>query len=229
MEGNGIICNLKNNKLGENIFNFFLEALIELNNEKIIYIGLSGGRSFNEFYSSLLSRKNEISCWDKIRFCFVDERMVSLSSDDSNYKLVNKLLFNKLIENKLITSDQIISLNLEAKNIAKDYSIRIPKIDIAFFGSGEDGHIASLFPEHELLHSQSNQFISISDSPKPPKKRVTLSPKMINTITYSCIVFKGEGKQEAFDTFRNKKKNSSKCPAKLIMNSLNWRVVSDLK
>jgi 6-phosphogluconolactonase len=229
MEGNGIICNLKTQELGDKICNYFFEALEELKEKDIIYVGLSGGRSFNEFYSTLLSRKDQVKDWNKLRFCFVDERVVNLDSDDSNYKLVNELLFSTLISEKYITSDQIITLNMDAKDIAQDYFLRCSHIDIAFFGSGEDGHIASLFPTHPLLSSESDEFISILNSPKLPKKRITLSPNMIKIITYSCIVFKGSGKQNAFNNFRDSKVSSFNYPCKLIMNSLNWIALSDLE
>ena len=89
MEESGIIYS---KDLGKDLFDFFLEALEELKDREQIYIGLSGGRSFNEFYEKLVEYKDKIKLWSKIKFCFVDERIVPLDSDDSNYKLVNSLL-----------------------------------------------------------------------------------------------------------------------------------------
>lgn len=216
MEESGIIYS---KDLGKDLFDFFLEALEELKDRDQIYVGLSGGRSFNEFYEKLIEDKDEINFWRKLRFCFVDERIAPLDSDDSNYKLVNTLLFEELITSDLITSDQIITINNESQNIAFDYSSKVPRIDIAFFGSGEDGHIASLFPKHDLLVSKEEIFLEIHDSPKPPLSRITLSPSMIYSIEFSCIVFKGEGKQEAFNKFINPSIEYIQCPAKLILHS----------
>ena len=229
MEGSGIICKLSSEELGKEIFDFFLEALDQLHHQELIYVGLSGGRSFNEFYLELFSRRKEISCCNQLRFFFVDERVVPLTSDDSNYKLVTSLLFTNLISEGLISSNQIITIDDNSECIALNYGSKVPKIDIGFFGSGEDGHIASLFPNHSLLESREDTFISIYDSPKPPLERVTLSPKMIEEISFSCIVFKGSGKQLAFDKFRNEENDILTCPAKLIMKSKNWKAFSDLE
>ena len=221
MEESGIIYS---KDLGKDLFDFFLEALEELKDREQIYIGLSGGRSFNEFYEKLVEYKDKIKLWSKIKFCFVDERIVPLDSDDSNYKLVNSLLFEELVTSDLITSNQIITINNECQNIASDYSSKVPRIDIAFFGSGEDGHIASLFPKHNLLVSKEEIFLEIHDSPKPPLSRITLSPSMIYSIEFSCIVFKGESKQEAFDKFINPSIEYVQCPAKLILHSRKSKV-----
>ncbi len=221
MEESGIIYS-KN--LGEDLFDFFFEALEELKDREVIYVGLSGGRSFNEFYEKLVEYKDKIDLWSKITFCFVDERIVPLDSDDSNYKLVNSVLFEELITSGLITSNQIITLDYNAKDVALDYNLRVPRIDIALFGSGEDGHIASLFPKHELLVSKEEKFLEIHDSPKPPQSRITLSPSMIYSIEFSCIVFKGEGKKEAFEKFINPLVDYTLCPAKLVLHSKKNRV-----
>ncbi len=47
-------------------------------------------------------------------------------------------------------------------------------LDVAFLGMGEDGHIASLFPDHPGLNDLDPVF-AVTDSPKPPARRLTLS------------------------------------------------------
>src|SRR5690606_7224981 len=62
-----------------------------------------------------------------------------------------------------------------------------PQWDVALFGMGPDGHVASLFPGHGEFSSERVRFdsqmpraVGVSDSPKPPPERVTMTLSTIN-------------------------------------------------
>lgn len=72
----------------------------------------------------------------------------------------------------------------------------MPQFDLLLLGMGPDGHTCSLFPGHELLKEQSLLIAPISDSPKPPPKRVTMTYPLINHASAILIPINGKSKAE---------------------------------
>jgi len=66
-------------------------------------------------------------------------------------------------------------------------------IDACLIGIGEDGHLASLFPNHPGLKELAEVF-PVFDSPKPPLKRLTLSLPVLHHA--SCLVILALGAQK---------------------------------
>jgi 6-phosphogluconolactonase len=59
-------------------------------------------------------------------------------------------------------------------------------LDVCLLGMGEDGHCASLFPEHPALRDLS-PVIAITDSPKPPPGRLTVGLTTLHA-AHHCVV-----------------------------------------
>lgn len=66
-------------------------------------------------------------------------------------------------------------------------------LDAALVGMGDDGHIASLFPNHPGLKELAPVF-AITDSPKPPPRRLTLSLGVIHDTGLLVVLALGEAK-----------------------------------
>jgi 6-phosphogluconolactonase len=86
----------------------------------------------------------------------------------------------------------------EAENIkeeAKRFESILPdSIDILLLSVGPDGHIASLFPKSEFLTETEKSIIAIKNSPKPPSKKITITPKVIKSAKNIIVMATGEEK-----------------------------------
>ncbi|EDO47360.1 predicted protein [Nematostella vectensis] len=166
-------------------------------------VAFSGGSSAKIVCKGLVSLglKLDFSKW---RVFFCDERYASLNHPDSNYKLVKDNLLD-VIKTK---PECVISLDysLPLEKAAVEYEKRLrelfpsekepPQLDMLLLGMGPDGHICSLFPGHPLLTESSKLVAAISDSPKPPPSRITLTYALLNEAHSAVFVATGSGKAE---------------------------------
>lgn len=72
----------------------------------------------------------------------------------------------------------------------------LPHIDVLLLGVGEDGHVASIFPDHPANQEQ-RLVAAVRDSPKPPPVRITLTHPAINTADEVWLLAAGTGKASA--------------------------------
>ena len=75
-------------------------------------------------------------------------------------------------------------------------SVKLPLFDLLLLGCGPDGHTCSLFPGSDLLREEDAWVLSISDSPKPPPKRITISLPVAQAGLKIAFVATGGGKKE---------------------------------
>jgi 6-phosphogluconolactonase len=72
----------------------------------------------------------------------------------------------------------------------------VPSFDILLLGMGEEGHIASLFPELPALYDD-RPVVAVHGSPKPPPTRITLTLPAINSAREVWFLVAGENKAQA--------------------------------
>ena len=71
-----------------------------------------------------------------------------------------------------------------------------PVLDLIFLGMGEDGHVASLFPNASAeIVNCARPFLAVENSPKPPLKRISMSYAVIATAKQVWVLASGIGKE----------------------------------
>ncbi|MGH3735286.1 MAG: 6-phosphogluconolactonase [Micromonosporaceae bacterium] len=73
---------------------------------------------------------------------------------------------------------------------------RLPHFDVLLLGVGEDGHVASVFPESPAGY-ESRTVTAVRGSPKPPPVRITLTLPAINTAEEVWLIAAGADKARA--------------------------------
>ncbi|XP_012689222.1 6-phosphogluconolactonase [Clupea harengus] len=163
-------------------------------------VGLSGG-SLVSMLSKELPTLPGLDC-SKWVVGFCDERVVPFDDPESTYGLYKNQLFSKIN----IPDEGILAIDpsLPVEQCAEDYAHKlnqvfpnedVPVFDMLLLGMGPDGHTCSLFPGHALLQETQKIIAPISDSPKPPPCRVTMTLPVVNAAR--CVVFVSTGGSKA--------------------------------
>lgn len=72
----------------------------------------------------------------------------------------------------------------------------VPAFDVLLLGLGEDGHVASLFPEHPALYDD-RPVLAVRGAPKPPPTRLSLGLSALRAAKEVWVVAAGEAKAGA--------------------------------
>jgi 6-phosphogluconolactonase len=195
-----------------------------LNKKQQVVLGLPGGSSVEEIFKSLKNKKID---WRRVQIFMVDERLVPFNNPT---RLIKDSFIGELISKRKLPKENVHSFN--HKKQIQVYSEKLKKhsnsFDIILLSSGEDGHIASLFPEHNSIKNDEDMYILVSDSPKPPQDRISASRKLLSNSEVGILLMFGEGKRQAYENFFNKKLDIHQCPAKIIKNLSKAYLVTDL-
>ena len=156
-------------------------------------IVLAGGGTPKSIYA-LLPKQN--ADWAHWHVYINDDRCLPVDHIDRNSKMVSDVWLSHVN----IPKNQIHNIPSELGPIegAKAYAKTLESVgtfDLVLFGLGEDGHTASLFPDHAVDNSA--DVVPVFDSPKPPAERVTMSQNRLNNTHEAIFLVTGKGKQWA--------------------------------
>jgi len=227
------IFNANTAKLARTAAEAFAQAVAQILAKKdYAVVVLPGGRSVIEFFKVLKTRAD--IDWNKIHFFMLDERLVGMEDEDSNFRQAYEQLFLELVDGKKLSWHNLHPFTYQPQALdkgIKSYENELKqfggKYDIVIAGVGADGHTAALFPNHKALQSQDN-FVMLADSPKSPAGRMTSSVKLIQTATVAFVFFIGTEKQKAYKNFLDKNTKWQECPAKILQKIKTVYIVTNL-
>ncbi|MFC9516866.1 6-phosphogluconolactonase [Nocardiaceae bacterium NPDC056970] len=72
-----------------------------------------------------------------------------------------------------------------------------PLFDVHLLGMGGEGHVNSLFPHTDAVREAEQLVVAVTDSPKPPSVRVTLTLPALQSAREVWLIVSGEAKADA--------------------------------
>jgi len=204
------------------------EAFAQLVNKTIaekgrFTVALAGGNTPRAIYKLLATDYREQIEWPRVHFFWGDERYVTINDPDSNYRMVREALFDHvpiLAENVHRMPTEFIQPETAAQNYEKMlrdfWPASLPRFDLIQLGLGPDGHIVSLFPNSALLQEENRLVAVVTDSPKPPPIRITLTLPVINHAAQIHFFVTGAEKAEALRATLEGARDLKRFPAQAV-------------
>lgn len=163
-------------------------------------LALSGGTTPIALFELMAAwSEQEPKLDEKLKICWVDERVVPFQNHRSNYgnaiqtwPTINKLIhcpFPVSVEKDLIANEyylQLIQLGFANRNHQS-------LVDYALLGMGTDGHVASVFPNVDLQHQ--NNVAAVCFQPEQDEWRATLTIPFLKQSKHNLALVFGADKK----------------------------------
>ncbi|MFO8036952.1 MAG: 6-phosphogluconolactonase [Anaerolineales bacterium] len=187
-------------------------------------IALSGGSTPIPTYTLLANPPfSDEMPWGNTHIFWGDERSVPPDDKDSNYKMVHDILLDPLS----IPEANIhrIQGEMTPQLAAKEYEKEIrhffpgdpPHFDLILLGMGEDGHIASLFPDSTaFLAPEKSRLVLPNYIDTLDSWRITFTPRLINAAYHVTFLVSGEEKAERVYQVLSGRYHPESLPAQIV-------------
>lgn len=174
-------------------------------------IVLTGGRIAAAVYRAVRdSPARDAVDWSHVDAWWGDERFLPAGHPDRNETQAREALLGALPldaarVHPMPSSDGPVGDDPEAAaaryaqvlaEAARPGTARLPHFDLVLLGVGEDGHVASIFPEHPAAY-ETRPVTAVRGSPKPPPVRLTMTLHTINTGEEVWLLAAGPEKADA--------------------------------
>ncbi len=195
-------------------------------------IALSGGETPKATYGKLaIDQKID---WTKVGVFWVDERAVAPTDKQSNYRWAKEAL----LDPAKIPPENIHRMPADAKDLeqaAREYQALletkvhvgpggVPAFDVVVLGVGDDGHTASLFPNHPAVSVIDRFVIAIGETPGR-EPRLTITVPVIEQSRAVFVLAVGAKKTPALERVWSTSGSIAETPARIIRNvrgSIQW-------
>jgi 6-phosphogluconolactonase len=148
--------------------------------------------------------------WSRVHLYWGDDRFVPAADDERNDKQAREALLDHIDipaanVHAMAASDGEFGDDIEAAAVgyervladnAEDGSAT-PVFDVHLLGMGGEGHINSLFPHTPATLETERLVVAVTDSPKPPPQRITLTLPAVNRSREVWLVVAGDEKSAA--------------------------------
>lgn len=182
-----------------------VERLAEVQAEgRIPEVALTGGTIAEEIHRLVATVDSAAVDWSRVRFWWGDERYVPADSSDRNdlaagRDFLDKVGVDAMRVHHMPASDEA---HPDVHAAAAAYARLVAEhdrdpFDLVMLGLGPDGHVASLFPGHPQLEVTDEVAVGVTDSPKPPPERITLTFPTLNHTREVWFLVSGDGKADA--------------------------------
>ncbi len=171
------------------------------------HVALSGGRITHAFFDSIVaSCQRQAAPLERVHFFWADERCVPATDPESNFAVAQRLLFRPLgiPESRIHAIHGAIAPESAASQAVEDVrrtvplnEMQQPVFDLVFLGMGEDGHVASLFPQESEEASGDGAIYRPVTASKPPPRRITLGYAALAAARQVWVLASGQGKEQA--------------------------------
>jgi len=162
----------------------------------VFHVALAGGETPRTCYEKLRSLPIE---WQHVQVYFGDERCLPAGDARRNDAMARETL----LANVAIPPGNIhaIPAELGPPEAAARYAVMLANavpLDLVLMGMGEDGHVASLFPNNPATESMA-AVVPVFNAPKPPDERVSLGMATLNAARQRIFLVAGAGKRDALE------------------------------
>jgi 6-phosphogluconolactonase len=201
---------------------FRIATLLKQADTSNLSIVLPGGNTPRKIFQNLATDHSQLP-WNSIHFFWGDERCVPPDHPDSNYKMARDHLFDKIpsfngqihrIRGEDPPETEKERYQSEIIQHVKQ-SGSLPVFDLVLLGLGEDGHVASIFPDQMHLLS-SKKICEEATHPVSGQKRITLTGTIINQARTIVFLVSGKKKSSVLSRIFEKNEECTDYPACFI-------------
>jgi 6-phosphogluconolactonase len=166
------------------------------------HVGLTGGTIADAVHREIarLAPASGVD-WGAVVLWFGDERFVPADSPERNVNQARTAFLDEVGAHRVHTapaSSEVGSVEESATSYADAFRTQgSGDFDVLMLGVGPDGHVASLFPGHDALDATAAITVAVTDSPKPPPERVSLTFEALNRSQSVWFLVSGEAKADA--------------------------------
>jgi 6-phosphogluconolactonase len=173
------------------------------------YVVLTGGGTGVKLLKHVGDNDGDID-WSKVHLFWGDERYVPAADDDRNDKQAREALLDHIDipasnVHAMPASDGEFGDDIDAAALAYEQVLAAnardgapaPSFDVHLLGMGGEGHVNSLFPDTPAVRETTRLVVGVTDSPKPPPRRITLTLPAVQRSRQVWLVVAGAEKADA--------------------------------